>query len=94
MKLEENTIIRVAEVARLNLGPQEAARFSKDLENILTAFKKLDKAKTEGVEPAFQPVQVQNVFRDDEAGPGLPLTDALANARNKENGQFRGPKVV
>lgn len=94
MKTGQDTILKVAEVARLNLTPHEADKFSRDLEDILEAFKKLDEAKTEGIEPTFHPVEVKNVFREDEAAAGLSAEAALSNTKNKEDGQFRGPKVV
>ena len=86
---------KVARVARLNLDEKEIKQFSSDLENILSAFKELEKVKTDCVEPAFQPVEVKDVLRDDVVESGFTQDIALCNVKkNKEDGYFKGPKVV
>jgi len=92
--IDKETVKRVAKLARLNLTEKEVEKFSGDLESILEAFKKLDKAKTENVKPSFQPIPIKNVFRKDEVKPSLPQEEALANAKHKEKGYFKGPRAV
>lgn len=87
-------IKKIAKTARLNLTVDEAKAFSKDMENILEAFKGLEKADTNGVEPTTQPVEVRNVFREDKKENCLQQKDALSNSKNTEKGYFRGPKAV
>ena len=95
MELDEKTVKKVAEVARLNLTQEELNQYSKDLTNILEAFKELGKVKTDGVHPTFQPVEVKDVFRDDVVEPSLSQEQALSNIKkNKEDGCFKAPKVV
>ncbi len=95
MKIDEQTVKKVAEVARLNLTEQEVKGYSKDLTNILDAFKELEKVKTDSVEPTFQPVEVKDVVREDVVEPSLSQEEALSNIRkNKEGGNFKAPKVV
>ena len=87
-------IKKVAKTARLNLTEEEAKIFSKDLENVLEAFKELEKADTSGIEPTTQPIEVRNVFREDKKENCLTQKDALANSKNTEKGYFKGPKAV
>ena len=90
----KDMVMKVARLARLNLTEKEAERFSRDLESILRAFKDLDNVDTASVKPSFHPLETKNVFRKDEPRPGLTQDEALANARNRESGYFKGPRVV
>lgn len=92
--LDRKTVKKVAETARLNLTDGELGRFSEDLVTILDAFKVLGRVDTKKVRPTFQPVDIKNVTREDNVEPCLPQKEALANAGNKEEGHFKGPKVV
>lgn len=87
-------IKKVAEVARLELSEDELKKFSGDLTSILAHFKILQKAGIKNVEPSFQPLPMQNVLREDKAGKGLTQKEALANARLRERGYFKGPRAV
>jgi len=92
--MDRKTVEKVAEIARLRLTEEELDRFSKDMASILQAFKVLDKIETKDVKPTFQPVEIKNVMREDVIEPCISQEEALANTRNKEEGQFRGPKVI
>jgi aspartyl-tRNA(Asn)/glutamyl-tRNA(Gln) amidotransferase subunit C len=85
---------RVAAVARLDLTDAELQRFQSDLNNILDAFKVLSKADVKNVEPSFQPLPVKDVLRKDEIESYLGREKALDNTKHKQEGHFKGPKVV
>ena len=91
---EKPDIKRVARIARLKLSDQEVNKFSRDLESILEAFQDLERVPTHGVKPSFQPIETKNVLRKDKIEPSLSQEQALANAKNKEKGFFKGPKVA
>ena len=92
---EKIDILKVAEVARLSLTPEEAKRFSDDLKNILIAFEDLSKADTENVKPAFQPIKIEDVLREDKIEESFGQEKALSQVKNnKEGGHFKGPKAV
>jgi aspartyl-tRNA(Asn)/glutamyl-tRNA(Gln) amidotransferase subunit C len=92
--VDKRVVRKVAEVARLNLTESETRKFSEDMKSILDAFKVITKADTSNVKPSFQPVDIRNVVREDAVETGLPQDEALANTKNKEEGHFKGPKVV
>ena len=86
---------KVAEIARLNLSDQEIKKFSSDLTNILEAFKELEKVKLDGVNPTFQPIEIKDIIREDKIEKCFDEKIALENVKeNKEDGYFKGPKVV
>ncbi len=92
---DEMTIRKVAEIARLDLSESEIKKFSADLKDIVHAFKELEKVKTDGVEPAFQPMELTDVLREDKLENCLDQKIALSNVdKNKEGGYFKGPKAV
>ena len=92
--MPESIVEKVAKVARLSLTDAEKAKFEKDMNDILKAFGSLDRAKTDGVEPAFQPIETKNVLREDVVEECLSQEEALSNTPHKENGFFKGPRVV
>ena len=93
MKVTIDVVRKVAKAARLELTEPEVEKFSKDLNDILLAFKDLDKAQT-NVKPAFQPLEIKDVTRDDAPEKCLTQEEALANTKHKENGFFKGPRAV
>jgi len=90
--ITEETVRKVAAVSRLNLTEKEEKKFRKDLNEILSAFSELDKIKTKE-KPSFQPIEVKDITRKDEKEQCLTHDDAFANAKHKERGFFKGPKV-
>ena len=92
--IDQNTVKKVAEIARLNLSDKEIEKFSKDLANILEAFEDLKKADTKNVEPTFQPIEVKNVVREDKIEESFSTNEALSQTKNTEGKHFKGPKVV
>ncbi len=92
--VDRDEIEQVAENARLNLSDDEIEELQDDLDDILGAFESLDEIDTEGVEPAFHPVEFADGTRPDEPGDSLSQDAALSNTENKEDGQFKGPRAV
>lgn len=84
----------IAELAKLELSPEETERFSQDLNQVLEHVRNLDQWDTEGVEPMYHPLPVFDALRADVPGESLPNAAALANAPAAQEGQFRVPKVV
>ena len=84
----------VAQLARLELTPQERERFSAQLGDILQHFAQLSEVDVSGVEPMAHAFPVENVLREDKAEPGLPPESAVKHAPQKRNNMIRVPKVV
>lgn len=91
-KITEETVRHVAELARLKLTASELKKMQKDLTEILTAFKTLDEAPS--AEASFQPLPMENVYREDIEEKCLPHEIALKNTKHKEKGFFKGPKAT
>lgn len=87
-------IARIAELARLKLEPEEAARYEAQLSGILTYIDTLTKYDLGTVEPTAHAMPVYDVLRPDEPRPGFPQEQALANAPKRSGDQFQIPKVI
>ncbi len=94
MKIDKELIKHVSEVARLKLTEQEIEEFLPQLREVLEAFSKLKEVDTKGIRPSFQPVELKDELREDEAESSLSQEDALSNSPNARDGYFQGPKVV
>jgi len=86
-------VYHTAELAKIEISEMEAEKFRKEFESILEYFDILDEVE-EDVEPTFQVLPLKNVFREDEPGECLTQDEALKNATHKEEGYFKGPRVV
>lgn len=92
MAIDLKTIERVAKVARINLTEEELKGYAEDLEEILEAFSILDEAP-ECERFDFNPVQVENILRDDEAH--LEIDPAvLRELLQTVDDRVRGPRVI
>lgn len=94
--VSEEELAAVAENARLALDDEDRAELQTDLQDILDAFGSLDDIDTEGVAPAFHPVDLDQDVRVDEREDCLDQLDAIMNSpdTNREDGFFKGPRAV
>jgi aspartyl-tRNA(Asn)/glutamyl-tRNA(Gln) amidotransferase subunit C len=79
-------------VSKLELTDEEKEKYMKQLADILGVFKEIDEVDTEGVEPSFHPIEIKNVWREDEVK--RTEWDPLGNTEYKEKKYFKGPRVV
>jgi aspartyl-tRNA(Asn)/glutamyl-tRNA(Gln) amidotransferase subunit C len=93
MAISEEQVRHVARLARLGLSDDEVERFREQLSAILDAVGKVGELDLEDVEPTSHPLDLVNVFGEDEPQPSLPLDEALANAPDPEDGFFGVPAV-
>lgn len=91
-KLDKELIKRVAGNARLNLTDEEIERFTRQLKDVLSAFKSLDKVDTNNVRPSFHPQEISDVYREDKAEKFE--WEPLDNTKHKEKKYFKGPRII
>lgn len=87
-------VSNAAHLARLELTPEQAERFGRDLERIVDYIDQLQEVDVSGAEPQARIVGHRDFFREDRVLPSLPQEDALANAPDTEDGKFRVPRVI
>ncbi|HTD84979.1 MAG TPA: Asp-tRNA(Asn)/Glu-tRNA(Gln) amidotransferase subunit GatC [Candidatus Binatia bacterium] len=84
----------VANLARIQLTPEEEQKFGAQLNNILGYIEKLRELDVSSVEATAHAVPLVNVTRKDDVRPSMPHEEALRNAPSKANGLFLVPKIV
>lgn len=93
--LTRTDVVRIAELARLELTPDELDLFTKQLGDILDYVEQIRGLDTSGVAPTSH-VMNRPVERPDVPVPSLPRPSALGNAPDaaSEAGLFKVPRVL
>jgi aspartyl-tRNA(Asn)/glutamyl-tRNA(Gln) amidotransferase subunit C len=93
-------IKRVAELAHLELGPEEEVRMQRDLNAILSYVTQLNELDTTSVEPMAQVAEVlqgsstATVLRADVQTPCLEREQVMISAPLTDGAFFKVPKVI
>lgn len=94
-EFSKETIDHVSKLALLDLAEEEKEKFSKQLNNIISYFKKLNDLDTTDIEPTTHPIDgLKNVFREDIPWKSLSNEEALKNAQHKKDGYFKAPRIL
>lgn len=89
--MDQETVRKVAKVARLKLTDAELEQYAADLEDILTAFAVLDEApSTEDYD--LGPVKVEDVLREDEVCRDSDPAELRDVMRTRDD-RVRGPRL-
>jgi len=102
-KITKEDVLRVAQLAHLELSEAEVETFSRQLDSILSYVEKLNELDTAGIEPMAQVVPPGTV--EGGAALGTPLREdipvrsevvgeVLAGAPDPDPPYFRVPKVI
>ncbi|MEQ8470566.1 MAG: Asp-tRNA(Asn)/Glu-tRNA(Gln) amidotransferase subunit GatC [Marinoscillum sp.] len=94
MKIDKETLQKIAHLARIEIDPEKEESYIKDLEEVLTWVEKLNELDTEGVDPLTNMSFEINAFRVDEKSNTISHERALKNAPKKDADYFRVPKVL
>ena len=95
--IEKKDLEHMGWLARLELSEEDKEKYTPKLNSVLDYFGELDEVDTEGVEPTYHILPMNNVFREDEINtPVKPLTqeEALSNAPKKQDGFFKAPRMM
>ena len=95
-KLTRADVLRIAELARLQLSDDEVERYGKQLNDILGYAEQVQDVDTTGVPPTSHVLGVVPAWREDEPEASLDRREALKNAPDAdlEAGLFKVPKVL
>ena len=93
--LSRQDVLRIAELARLALTPDEIELFARQLGDILGYVEQIRSVDTSGVAPTAH-VLTRPLERPDTPQPTLPRSEALAGAPEaaREAGLFKVPRVL
>ena len=94
MKIDQETIEKIAHLARLEVIESEKEGLLNDMNKILSFMEKLNELDTEGVAPLVYMTDEINVFRNDEVKHEITVAQALHNAPKQDGKYFRVAKVI
>ncbi len=101
MALNEEDVVRIALLARIELNPEQRARTQAELNGLLGLIERLQSVDTRGVEPLSQPISAHENFdlclREDtvtETSSDEKRAELLKNAPATSEGLFLVPKVI
>ena len=92
MNLTREDVLKLADIAKLELSETQADALLGDLEKMLGFVDKVRALDLDGVEPLVYMTDRENVLRDDVPTEPLRHTDALRNAPGADSDYFRVPR--
>jgi len=87
-------MLRTADLARLTISDEEAANYSTQLSEILTFAEKINEINTTDVKPTTNGNSLTSILRKDEPKKWDQRDEALNNAPDHEDGQFKVPSIM
>jgi len=94
MTIDEETVDKIAHLARLELSGTEKQDMIVDMNKILGFMDKLNEVNTTGVEPLVYMTNGVNAFREDVVKQEITHEEALLNAPKHDENYFLVPKVI
>jgi aspartyl-tRNA(Asn)/glutamyl-tRNA(Gln) amidotransferase subunit C len=94
MAISRDEVLHVARLARLELTDEEVERLTLELGAILEAVGTVAELDLAGVTPTSHPLDLVNVWDDDEPHTSLPLADVLVNAPDTDGPLVRVPPIA
>jgi aspartyl-tRNA(Asn)/glutamyl-tRNA(Gln) amidotransferase subunit C len=94
MIIDEETVDKIAHLARLELNGGEKQVLIKDMNKILDFMAKLNEIDTSGVEPLVYMTNEVNVTREDVVKQQITHQEALLNAPKHDEDYFLVAKVI
>jgi|SRR6185436_3808753 aspartyl-tRNA(Asn)/glutamyl-tRNA(Gln) amidotransferase subunit C len=98
MPITEADVEKVAQLAHMEITPEELKIFAPQMAEIVTYVEQLNGLATSSIEPALGGLTPEgertDSSRDDVVVPSLGQKPALAEAPDAASGHFRVPKVL
>ena len=92
--LSRDQVMRIARLARIELGPDEAAHLERELNGILAMVERMSRVDTHGVEPMAHPGEMSQRLSEDRVVEADRRADFQAVAPQVEDGLYLVPKVI
>ena len=94
MSVDQATVRRIAQLARLSLSEADVAPLQGELNAILKFVEALEGVNVDGVEPMTSVMPMKLRLRADVVNDGENVAAVTINAPQSEDGFFLVPKVV
>ncbi|MEO8607092.1 MAG: Asp-tRNA(Asn)/Glu-tRNA(Gln) amidotransferase subunit GatC [Chloroflexota bacterium] len=94
MELSREEVGRIAELAKLELTDAEIELYAGQLTPILQYFERLQALDTSHIPPTASVLPLKNVLRLDVATQAVTPAQAVSNAPDREDDQFRVSAIL
>ena len=91
---DKNTVMKVAELARLHLDPNQLSSMEEQFNKILGYFAELQEVNTENIDPMRTPHDIKTNLRKDVVKKDITVEEILKNAPEVKDSLFKVPPVV
>lgn len=93
-ELTETQVRHVALLARLSLTAAEVSQYTTELGRVAEWFRQLDAVSTKNINHLAHPLELTNVFREDEPCTSLPAAEVQRNASQCVDNLFSVPHLT
>ncbi|GAB2547322.1 Asp-tRNA(Asn)/Glu-tRNA(Gln) amidotransferase subunit GatC [Gracilibacillus alcaliphilus] len=93
-EISKEQVKHVANLARLAVTEEEVEMFTQQLGDIINYAELLNELDTTDVKPTTHVLDLKNVMRKDEPREWITKDEAMKNAPDQANGQFRVPSIL
>lgn len=94
MSISREEVEHVAQLARLELTPDEVERFREQLSAVLERATRIQSLDLDDLPPTAHPIELRNVWREDVSRRPEAPDAILENAPEREGNFFRVPKIL
>lgn len=94
MSLNKDQVLKIANLAKLDISEDQVADYEKNLSSILDLVEQMNSVDTTGVEPMAHPLHMTQRLREDVVTEENQRDHLQAHAPAVEKGLFVVPKVI
>lgn len=94
MNIDQQTIHKVADLARIEIKHNEVDALTVEMNKILTFMEKLNELDTENVKPLVYMNEQANIWRADVAKNEISTAEGLKNSAVHNENFFLVPKII
>lgn len=92
--ITKDQMLKTADLARIAISEEEAEMYSSQINEVLAYVNKITELNTDDVKPTTHGIISGNVLRKDEPKRLITQEEALKNAPDTEDGQFKVPAIL
>lgn len=93
-KITKDRVLELANLVRVAISDEEAETYANEINDVLISVDILNEVNTDQVKPMTHGIQLENVMRQDNPERTITAEEALSNAPEHANGQFKVPSII
>ncbi len=94
MTISPEEVLKIAQLAKLQISEAELEQYAKDLSNIMSLVDQMNKVNTQGIEPMAHSQDVTQRLREDKVTETNQREKFQTIAPSADKGLYLVPKVI